>query len=171
MRNLVALALVLLINAPFSYAKSEESLRLFSKEETKKQYTINRGEESITVTRKLTPCALNRGWLQPMIPAPGITPVGSAEVLKALNDQNSMVIDMRLIEQYEKETIPHSVNIQYGEITSRMDELGCQKSSTQWRCDSAKKIYGFCNGPTCPQSIDGFKALLKAGFPKETLNN
>ena len=42
-----------------------------------------------------TPCARNKGWLQPLIPAPGVPPVTEIEMLHAMNDAGAMIADMR----------------------------------------------------------------------------
>ena len=41
--------------------------------------------ETITITRQMTECAKNKGWLQPLVPEPGIVPVTEIEVLNAIS--------------------------------------------------------------------------------------
>ena len=67
--------------------------------------------ESITITRQMTPCAKNKGWLQPLVPEPGIVPVTEIEVLSAISDPNTILVDMRTEEWFLDATIPGSVNI------------------------------------------------------------
>ena len=31
--------------------------------------------------------------------------------------------------------------------------------------NSAKNVYGFCNGPVCPQSPSAYRAMVREGFP------
>jgi hypothetical protein len=46
-------------------------------EATEYEATLPSGE-TIVITRTMTACAKNKGWLQPLVPAPGITPVHPA---------------------------------------------------------------------------------------------
>ena len=103
-------------------------------------------QERITITRQMTPCAKNKGWLQPLVPSPGIVPV-HGEVLNAIGDPNMILVDMRTEEWFLDATIPGSVNIPYAEVAAmRMDELGCSKSDAGWDCSNASNVVGFCNG-------------------------
>lgn len=119
----------------------------------------------ITLTRHMTECAKNKGWLQPLIPAPGITPVAELEVIEAISDPDIMLVDMRTLEWYLERTIPGAVNIPYTEIAMRLDELGCVDGD----CSNAKTILGFCNGPVCPQSPTAMLAMIREGFPAEKI--
>lgn len=111
----------------------------------------------------------NKGWFQPLEPVKGITPVTEAEMLHALNDKDAIVVDMRIQEHYFKETIPTAINIPFGDIELRLDELGCKQTDDGWDCSDAKKVYGFCNGPVCPQSPIAMKVMVKNGFPVEKI--
>lgn len=142
--------------------KAEERLRIIDKDTS---FTVNTPDGPVEITRRMTSCAKNKGWLQPLIPAEGITPVTEIEVLKALNDPETVVTDMREIEWYLNGTIPGSVHIPYTEISTRLDEFGCKKTDGKWDCAEAKKVLGFCNGPVCPQSPMGMNAMIREGFP------
>ena len=131
--------------------------------------TLPSGEE-ITITRQMTPCAKNKGWLQPLVPEPGIVPVTEMEVLNAIGDANTILIDMRTQEWFIDATIPGAVNIPYTEVAMRMDELGCSRADDVWDCSGAKKVVGFCNGPVCPQSPTAMKAMIRDGFPAEKIS-
>ena len=63
-------------------ASVAENLRIIG-EEKSFVTTLSSGEE-ITITRQMTPCAKNKGWLQPLVPEPGIMPVTEIEVLNAI---------------------------------------------------------------------------------------
>jgi len=63
-------------------ASVAENLRIIG-EEKSFVTTLSSGEE-ITITRQMTPCAKNKGWLQPLVPEPGIVPVTEIEVLNAI---------------------------------------------------------------------------------------
>ena len=134
-----------------------------------KEVVIQTSKGPITITRVMTPCAKNGGTLQPLIPVPGINPVTETEIIEALGDKNALVVDMRDSNDRVKGTIPGSIGIPYTEIAMRMDELGCKKqpdgSKQKWDCSKAKNVYGFCNGPVCPQSPSAYRAMVREGFP------
>ncbi|MCP5231261.1 MAG: rhodanese-like domain-containing protein [Zoogloeaceae bacterium] len=119
----------------------------------------------VVITRTMTPCAKNKGWLQEMVPEPGVSPVGEIEILGAIGDRDAVLVDMRSQEEYLKRTIPGSVGIPYTEVSTRLDELGCTRSSDKWDCSAARKVYAFCNGPVCPQSPTAIHAMVREGFP------
>ena len=121
--------------------------------------------EAHEIRRVMTPCAKNKGWLQPLVPVPGVNPVTEIEMLNAMNDRDAMLVDMREPEDRANGTIPGSHHIVYTEVASRMDELGCKKTAKGWDCAGAKKVFAFCNGPVCPQSPSAIQAMTRDGFP------
>ena len=137
--------------------------------EGKKEVVIQSSKGPITITRVMTPCAKNGGTLQPLIPVAGVVPVTESEIIEALGDKNALVVDMRDPNDRVKGTIPGSISIPYTEVAMRMDELGCKKlpdgNKQKWDCSKAKKVYGFCNGPVCPQSPSAMNAMVRDGFP------
>ena len=149
-------------------ASIAENLRIVG-EDTAFVATLPSGEE-ITITRQMTPCAKNKGWLQPLVPEPGIVPVPEIEVLNAIGDANTSLIDMRTQEWFIDATIPGAVNIPYTEVAMRMDELGCSRDNGVWVCSGAKNVVGFCNGPVCPQSPTAMMAMIRDGFPAEKIS-
>ncbi|MEY2780617.1 MAG: hypothetical protein RL307_321 [Pseudomonadota bacterium] len=126
--------------------------------------------KELVIQRVMTPCAMNAGWLQPVIPVAGVHPVGEIEILNAMNDPNALIVDMREPGDREKGTIPGSVSIVYTEVAQRMDELGCKKVGNKWDCAAAKQVYAFCNGPVCPQSPSAIKAMTRDGFPADKIH-
>lgn len=143
-------------------AQAEEDLRIIGED---KAFTVETPDGPLTITRQMTGCAKNKGWLQPMVPVAGVTPVGEVEVLEAMNDAEVMLIDMRELDWYVDSTIPTSVNIPYTEVAQRLDEFGCEKGADGWDCAAAKTVLAFCNGPVCPQSPTAIKAMDREGFP------
>ena len=141
-----------------------EPLRIIGKDTT---FTAKTPDGDVVIQRVMTPCAKNKGWLQPMVPVEGVTPVGEIEVLNSMNDPDTLLIDMREIDWFVGATIPTSINIPYTEIAGRLDELGCAKSDGEWNCADAKKVVAFCNGPVCPQSPTAIKAMHREGFPMD----
>jgi rhodanese-related sulfurtransferase len=146
-----------------SVAAEPEYLRIIGTD-TKFVVKNAKGEEQ-EIKRVMTPCAKNKGWLQPLVPVPGVNPVTEIEMLNAMNDRDAMLVDMREPEDRAAGTIPGSHHIVYTEVSSRMDELGCKKTAKGWDCSGAKKVFAFCNGPVCPQSPTAIQAMTRDGFP------
>ncbi|MRD55138.1 sulfurtransferase [Betaproteobacteria bacterium LSUCC0115] len=133
------------------------------------QITIKTAKGPVTITRKMTACGKNGGVMQPLVPVKGVHPVAEIEVIAALGDAGSIVLDMRDTNDRVKGTIPGSVGIPYTEVASRMNELGCTKTGAKWNCGKAKKVYAFCNGPACPQSPMAIRAMTRDGFPADKI--
>ena len=149
-------------------AAEPENLRIIGTD-TKFVVKAANGEEKI-ITRVMTPCAKNKGWLQPLVPVPGVHPAGEIEILNAMNDRDALVVDMREPEDRANGTIPGSMHIVYTEVASRLNELGCSKAAGKWDCRQAKKVFAFCNGPVCPQSPSAITAMVRDGFPAERIH-
>jgi rhodanese-related sulfurtransferase len=161
MRTLITALLFGLLSLTQATA-ADEKLRIIDKD---KAFVVKSERGEVEITRVMTGCALNKGWLQPMVPVPGVTPVGEIEVLKGLNDADTVVVDMREIDWYVEATIPMAKHIPYTEVAGRLDELGCKKVDGNWDCSAAKTVIAFCNGPVCPQSPTAIKAMHREGFP------
>jgi len=140
-----------------SVAAEPEYLRIIGTD-TKFVVKNAKGEER-EIKRVMTPCAKNKGWLQPLVP------VTEIEMLNAMNDRDAMLVDMREPEDHEQGTIPGSHHIVYTEVSARLNELGCKKTAKGWDCADAKKVFAFCNGPVCPQSPTAIQAMTRDGFP------
>ena len=166
MKRLTLAALAALLAFAPAYAAQEDLLRIIDKDTAYKLKTAN-GE--ITITRTMTKCAKNKGWLQPLIPTKGITPVVEIAALEALNDKEFVVADMREVDWHLKGTIPGSVNMPHTEIAGRLNEFDCKKTDGKWDCAYAKKVLGYCNGPVGPQGPTGMRAMLREGFPAEKI--
>jgi rhodanese-related sulfurtransferase len=136
-------------------------------DETKRVVELPGG--SVEIERHRNDMQLITGYLQPMVPIDGVTPVGELEVLDCLEDESYVVVDMRDPDWRLKGTIPGSMSIPFGEVADRLDALGCVRSSSGWNCDAAKKVVAFCNGPACPQSSIAMHAMVDNGFPPEKL--
>lgn len=149
------------------HAADPEYLRIIGTD-TKFVAKNAKGEETV-ITRVMTPCAKNKGWLQAMVPVAGVHPVGEIEVLHAMNDRDALLVDMREPEDRANGTIAGSMHIVYTEVAGRLNELGCSKTAGKWDCSKAKKVYAFCNGPTCPQSPGAIVAMTREGFPADRI--
>ena len=117
--------LCVMLLAAFAQSVLAEDLRIIG-EDKSFVATLPSGE-TITITRQMTDCAKNKGWLQPLVPEPGIVPVTEIEVLNAISDPNTILVDMRTEEWFLDATIPGSVNIPYTEVAMRMDEKGAAR--------------------------------------------
>jgi rhodanese-related sulfurtransferase len=148
-------------------AGEPEYLRIIGTD-TKFMVKTANGEEK-AITRVMTPCAKNKGWIQAMVPVAGVHPVGEIEVLNAMNDADALLVDMREPEDRANGTISGSMHIVYTEVAGRLNELGCSKVSGKWDCSKAKKVFAFCNGPACPQSPTAILAMTREGFPAERI--
>jgi len=108
--------------------------------------------------------------IQPMIPAPGVTPVGELELLEFLQDPEVTVVDSRTPNWFEAGTIPGAVNMPYTEMTDRLGELGCEIDFDGWDCAAAVPVALFCNGPWCGQSPTAIRRMIEAGYPAERIH-
>ncbi len=119
--------------------------------------------------------------IHPIEAAPGVRTIGEIELLEFLKNneasENGLLIDARMPEWYESETIPGSVNIPFVIFTkpsSKRDRilelLGAVKDkSGNYDFSKAKELSLFCNGPWCDQSPRAIKGLIKIGYPSEKL--
>ena len=109
--------------------------------------------------------------IQPMVPAPGVTPIGELEVIAALQDPDTVVADGRIRAEFEAGTIPGAVSVPYTEAADRLGELGCAPDFDGFICEGElKKVVLFCNGPWCGQSPTAARRMIEAGFPAENIS-
>lgn len=167
LKLLMGAAFAVMFAATGLQAAEKENLRIMSDNKADTSYTVKVNGEDFVITRQMTKCAKNKGWLQPVIPVEGVHPIGEIEVLKALNDSDYVVLDMRAQDHFVEGTIPGAKNIPYTEVSMRLNEMGCEKANGKWNCEKAKKVVAFCNGPVCPQSPIAIKASVREGFPAE----
>ncbi|MFM8500617.1 MAG: rhodanese-like domain-containing protein, partial [Fluviibacter sp.] len=159
---ITGIALAALTATAFAQTAAPEKLRIIGES---KEFVIQTKKGPYTITRTMTSCAKNAGWLQPLIPVKGVIPVTEIEMLEAMNDKDAIIVDMREPDDRIKGTIPNTYHIPYTQVATRMDELGCTKKADKWDCSKAKKVYAFCNGPVCPQSPTAISAMTRDGFP------
>jgi rhodanese-related sulfurtransferase len=147
---------------------SAQGLRLLGQE---RAFIVHTPGGPFTITRSKTACGSSSGYLQPLVPLEGVRPVTEIEVLHALNDASTMVIDMRDEDAPLDATIPNSYHIAYNEIEDRLDEVGCVKTPGKpWDCAKASKIIAFCYGPMCLQSPAGIQRMVRVGFPVRNIS-
>ncbi len=119
--------------------------------------------------------------IHPMEAAHGVQTFGEIELLNFLQNEvaseNGLLIDARMPEWYESETIPTSINIPFIVFThasakrERILELlgGVKMSSGEYDFSAAKHLCLFCNGPWCDQSPRAIRGLIESGYPAEKL--
>lgn len=146
----------------------EENIQLWDK---MTEYTVELEDGAFTIKRIKTPPALIKGFLQPMIPAAGVTPVGEIDIIEMIGKEGSMLVDMRMTDHVlQLGTIPGSINIPYTEVAMNMDKFGCAKQGEGWNCEGVTtKVYAFCNSSTCPQSPNGIRAMIREGYPADLI--
>jgi rhodanese-related sulfurtransferase len=138
-----------------------------SVEISRNQDSAHRLEGDWTLTSR--PCP--NFCIQPMVPAPGVTPVGELEVIAALQDPNTVVIDGRIRSEFEAGTIPGAVSVPYNEAADRLGELGCEVDFEGFICEGdIPQVVLFCNGPWCGQSPTAARNMIEAGFPAENIS-
>ena len=130
------------------------------------EFVVQTPDGPLVIKRDKTACGAPLGFIQPLIPQPGVTPVSELDVLNALNDRETLVIDMRDEDEPLEATIPNSYHLAYNELEDRMDVLGCARlGKNRWDCAGAFKIIAFDYGPMCVQAPAGIANLLRMGFP------
>ena len=113
--------------------------------------------------------------ITPIEVAPNVKTVGELEVIKFLkkevNSKTGLLIDARLDEFYNIETIPGAINIPFtlftnpNSIKELLPLLGVVQKEEEYDFSQAKILYLFCNGPWCEQSPRAIKALINLGYP------
>ena len=98
-------------------------------------------------------------------------PVGELEVLAALQDPDTIVVDGRIRSDFEAGTIPGAISMPYLEAANRLGELGCEIDFDGWICEGElPQVVLFCNGPWCGQSPTAARNMIEAGFPAENIS-
>ncbi len=119
--------------------------------------------------------------IHPILAAPGVQTVGELELIEFVNskvaDETGLLVDARMTNWYESETIPGAVNIPFVIFTSETDKrdrilalLGAIKNKTgDYDFSKAPELLLFCNGPWCDQSPRAINALIDIGYPASLL--
>ena len=119
--------------------------------------------------------------IHPMEAYPGVRTVGELELLDFLKidveEERGLLVDARLSNWYESETIPGAVNIPFPVFTSAsrkreriLQLLGAKRDpSGSYSFSQARTLCLFCNGPWCDQSPRAIRSLIDIGYPAEKL--
>jgi rhodanese-related sulfurtransferase len=114
--------------------------------------------------------------IQPMVPAPGVQPVGELELLDFLQGPVAsgagFLVDARPPELYRVETIPTAVNVpahvlrkDNPHIDSILVALGGRKEAGRWDFARAADVLLFGNGAWSDDAAEAVRALLALGYP------
>lgn len=163
----LSLALLLTLGATSLFAQKVENIGILTKED--RVFTIKKDGKDFNITRVMTTCAKNKGWIQPLIPFEGVTPATELDILDALKNESAVLVDMRIGDAFKNATIPTAINIPFNEIYEQLDRLGCTMGEN-WDCSNGVKMISFCNGPVCPQSTWAMKVMIENGYPVKNIS-
>lgn len=107
--------------------------------------------------------------LQPLVPVPGVVPLGELELIEALQSGDVVVADSRKCDQYRKYTIPGAISLPFTDADAALETLGCRRDGDGWDCADARTVALFCNGAWCGQSPTAIRRITAAGFPPERI--
>lgn len=120
--------------------------------------------------------------IHPLHAAPGIETFGEIELLDFMQNEvetnHGLLIDARMPNWYNAETIPGAINIPFVILTTSSEKrnrilelLGASRQEDgSLDFASARQLALFCNGPWCDQSPRAIKGLLAAGYPADKLH-
>lgn len=169
-------------SAPAESAAEPPAVRVgITKDMAQASYTTPEGE--FTVQRDQTEGAKLEGdWaltgpdcppfcIQPMTPAEGVTTIGELELIEAMQEGDTILVDGRTPDWFAGGTIPGAINIPYTESIERLAELGCEPDfDGEFDCTNASKVIMFCNGTWCGQSPTAIREMISAGYPAERIS-
>ncbi len=119
--------------------------------------------------------------IHPILAAPNVQTVGELELLEftktKVAGETGLLVDARMTNWYESETIPGAVNIPFVIFTTVSDRrdrilklLGATRNeSGSYDFSHVRELVLFCNGPWCDQSPRAINALISIGYPAEKL--
>ncbi len=119
--------------------------------------------------------------IHPMQVAPGVKTIAEPELIEYfqnyINSGKGILVDARLPNWYNAETIPGGVNIPFtlvensekDTIEQIFKSLGAKKTSNGWDFSNAKTLIVFDNGVWCDQATRFIKGMLKAGYPADKI--
>lgn len=116
--------------------------------------------------------------IKPLIIAPNIETFAELEVIEFLNkdvkSEEGYLVDSRITENFERETIPGSINIPFvlfnnSQTSKVLSLLGAKQQGSSTDFSEVKTLCLFCNDPLCDESSRSIKALLDLGYPASKL--
>ncbi len=116
--------------------------------------------------------------VNPMSAAEGVTTVGELDIIDFLNKDvangDGLLVDARMPNFYNSETIPGSINIPFVLFTSSARDIlpllgAIGTDDGGWDFSGAKTLLLWCNGPWCAQSPRAIRALRAVNYPADKL--
>ena len=116
--------------------------------------------------------------IQPMHIDEAVETVGELDVLNFLNnevaDGSGLLVDARMPNFYNSETIPGSINIPFVLFTSSANDIlpllgAIGNEDGSWDFSRAKTLMLWCNGPWCAQSPRAIIALRALDYPADRM--
>ncbi|QFS81448.1 Rhodanese-like domain protein [Roseivivax sp. THAF40] len=128
----------------------------------------------ITVARNGPACP--PACLQPMEAAPGVTPMGEAELVAFLAgpaaEMQGIVVDARSPEDHAQGTLPGAISLPGATLRSdnpyRAELLAALGLAPGRSPEHALVVFG--QGPLDPAPVAALRALYEAGYPQEKLH-
>lgn len=88
-----------------------------------------------------------------------LEPLGSADLMRRLDDPGTLVIDVRPAEEYAAGHIPGALSVPLSELKGRIAQF-----------PSAAEIVAYCRGPYCVLAPQAIEILGRAGLRARRLN-
>ena len=120
--------------------------------------------------------------IQPLAPVAGVHNIEELELIKFMEKKvpakEGLLIDARLKDWYEAETIPGAINIPFKIVNSKDPRviqslfklLGVKvKEDGTYDFTQAKELAVFCNGVWCGQSPHFIRGIIKHGYPADKI--
>ena len=89
-----------------------------------------------------------------------LEPLGSADLMKRLEDPETLVIDVRPAEEFAAGHIPGALSVPLGELKGRIAQL-----------PPAAEIVAYCRGPYCVLAPEAIEILHRAGLRARRLED
>lgn len=89
-----------------------------------------------------------------------LEPLGSADLMRRLEDPETLVIDVRPVEEYAAGHIPGALSVPLGELKGRIAQL-----------PPAAEIVAYCRGPYCVLAPEAIEILHRAGLRARRLED
>lgn len=186
MKQLLLLASISLLvfaeEIPVKITKDIATVKVYDSGKTVTIKRIQDTENRLTDDYTKTSRACPPFCIQPTRIEDGIKNIAELELLtfmqtKVLNNEG-VIVDARLQNWFEIETIPSSINIPYKVMRNASKNtakkifqiLGMRvKSDGTWDFSNVKELAIFCNGVWCEQSKYFMEGMMKYNYPKEKL--
>lgn len=116
--------------------------------------------------------------IQPLTLDPRVQTLGELEVIEFMQTMAStgdgLLIDARMPEWYQRESLPLAVNIPWTEFEQNLPQImsehfGARKVNSGWSYANAKTLALYCNGQWNPHSAFAVRKLLALGYPPEKI--